>query len=171
MNFGTWEFANAEATAPEAAGSMHPVGAIELHRRLSAKTGTCSIVLEGGEIANGLLDFDVFFDALSHARNAGARIVLVDREGVLTRFLSDVGMEGWVRTVKTHDSAWGLVKVLAQRALPLASDEQPPARASRARNGPSSLPRRRGWQAPAMHLLSWPSRQRPLRAPKLAKSG
>jgi hypothetical protein len=71
---------------------MHPVGAIELHRRLNANTGACSIVLEGGDIAKGLLDFDVFSDAINHARNAGSRIVLVDAEGVLTRFLCDVGL-------------------------------------------------------------------------------
>jgi hypothetical protein len=170
MNFGTWQLANAEGTAPEATGSMHPVGAIELHRRLNAKTGACSIVLEGGDIANGLLDFDVFFDALSQARNAGSRIILVDQEGVLTRFLSDVGMEGWVRTVKSDDVAWRLVKALAQRALPLASDEQEPAVAKRAGRGPSSSPRRQGWKAPALHLSSWRSRQRPLLAPKLARS-
>jgi hypothetical protein len=125
MNFGTWYLAAAGGTEVEATGTLHPLGACDLHRRLSAGAGAAAVVIDAADFDNGLMDLTTFYEILAHVRKVGGQMVVVDEKGPISHFLGGVGLRDRVPVVRSLPGAWEMIKDLAvARACAIALEKQ-----------------------------------------------
>ena len=158
MNFGTWYLASTAGSKGdvEAKGSLHPLGAYELHRRLSAGAGSPAVVVDAGDFEKGLIDFDMLYGVLAHVKNLRGHVVVVDEKGPMSHFLGGIALADPIPVVRSLESAWELMVVLAHRAGPLAST--PGSTVAAFPVAPMApAPKRR---APMLHLLAAGSARR-----------
>jgi hypothetical protein len=126
MNFGTWYLAASGGGEVEASGTLHPLGACDLHRRLSSGAGgAAAVVIDAADFDNGLMDLTTFYEILAHVRKVGGQIVVVDEKGPMSHFLGGVGLRDRVPVVRSLPGAWEMIRDLAvSRACAIALEKQ-----------------------------------------------
>ena len=157
MNFGTWYLAATAGGEVDAIGTLHPLGTRDLHRRLTAGTGSPGVVVDAGDFDKGLIDFSTFYGILAHVKMVGGHVVVVDEKGPMSHFLGGIGFADPVPVVQSLKSAWQLIGTLQ---CPVASPVETRGDTQVAVAAPSGAPRQRGLKVGPRRSDTSPRHQR-----------